>query len=66
MRINYAAGHGLISVESCEHWLEYRDNRNETAHQYGEGFAEATLELLPQFIIDAKELADVIGEDTDA
>ena len=61
----YAAKHGLISVESCEHWLKYRDNRNEKAHQYGEGFAEATLELLPQFIADAKELAGVIGEGTD-
>ena len=62
----HAARHGLISIESYEHWLKYRDNRNETAHQYGEGFAEATLALLPQFIADAKELAGVIGEDTDA
>ena len=61
----YAVKHGLISVESCERWLEYRDNRNDTAHQYGAGFAEMTLELLPQFIIDAKELAQVITEGSD-
>ena len=61
----YAAKHGLISVESCERWLEYRDNRNDTAHQYGEGFAETTLKLLPQFIADAKELAQVITEAED-
>ena len=61
----HAARHGLISVESCERWLEYRDNRKDTAHQYGEGFAETTLELLPQFIADAKELTGVIAEDTD-
>ena len=24
----------LISAESCESWLKYRDNRNDTAHQY--------------------------------
>lgn len=61
----HAAKHGLISVESCERWLEYRDNRNDTAHQYGEGFAETTLKLLPQFIVDAKELAQVITEGED-
>ena len=42
-----------------------RDNRNDTAHQYGEGFAETTLKLLPQFIADAKELAQVITEGED-
>ena len=61
----HAAKHGLISVASCERWLEYRDNRNDTAHQYGAGFAETTLKLLPQFIADAKELAQVITEGED-
>ncbi len=61
----HAARHGLISVAACERWLEYRDARNDTAHQYGEGFAEITLKLLPQFIIDARELASVIREQTD-
>ena len=35
-------------------------NRNETAHDYGAAFAEATLTLLPDFISDASHLADVI------
>ena len=61
----HAAKHGLISVESCERWLEYRDHRNDTAHQYGAGFAEATLALAPQFIADAKELVQVITEGED-
>ena len=56
----YAAKHCLISGEACERWLEYRATRNETAHEYGEKFAESTLELLPQFIADADELVDVI------
>ena len=64
-RFRHAAKHGLISVESCERWLEYRDNRNDTAHQYGEGFAETTLKLLPRFIDDAKEMAQVIAEGSD-
>ncbi len=61
----YAAKHDLISVEACERWLRYRDNRNDTAHNYGEKFAEETLELLPDFILDAKEMARVLAEETD-
>ena len=59
----HAAKHGLIAAESCERWLEYRDNRNDTAHQYGRDFAAQTLKLLPRFIADAKELANIIGAD---
>ncbi len=58
----YASKHGLISLQACERWFEYRDNRNDTAHLYGEDFAETTLTLLPQFIEDAKDLAQVISE----
>ena len=58
----HAARHGLIGPEACERWLEYRDNRNETAHDYGEAFADTTLTLLPDFITDAYHLADVIEE----
>lgn len=61
----HAARHGLISVAACERWLAYRDNRNDTAHRYGEGYAEATLRLLPEFIADARELAGVIAEEED-
>lgn len=56
----HAAKHGLIELAAVERWLRYRDNRNETAHDYGEGFAEATLKLLPAFIQDANSLATVI------
>ena len=55
----YAAKHCLISDDACERWLEYRAARNETAHEYGERFAERTLGLLPQFIVDADALAGV-------
>ena len=58
----HAAKHGVISADACERWLEYRDNRNETAHDYGEVFAEATLALLPSFLADARELADRLEE----
>ena len=40
-------------------------HRNDTAHDYGEGFAETTLKLLPGFITDAKALTGVIEEADD-
>ena len=61
----HANKHGLIGADACERWLTYRDNRNDTAHDYGEGFAEATLKLLPNFLSDAQALAAVIGEASD-
>ena len=61
----HAAKHDLLSVDACERWLAYRDNRNDTAHDYGEQFAETTIKLLPDFIADARELAGVIAEGTD-
>ena len=57
----HAARRGLLSIESCERWFEYRDNRNNTAYDYGEGFAETTLRLLPSFIDDAKSLALIVA-----
>ena len=59
----HAAKHGLIEAEACERWLRYRDNRNDTAHDYGEAFAVETLRLLPSFLADAKALADAIESD---
>ena len=61
----HAARHGLIESDVSERWLVYRDNRNDTAHHYGEGFAETTLKLLPGFIADAKALADMIDATPD-
>ena len=56
----HASKHGLLDTDAAERWLLYRDNRNDTAHDYGEDFAEATLKLLPAFVADAKALADMI------
>ena len=59
----HAAKHSLIEAAACERWLRYRDNRNDTAHDYGEAFAVETLKLLPSFLADAKALAAVIESD---
>ena len=58
----YAVKHTLITVEVCERWIKYRDNRNSTAHDYGKEFAEQTLKLLPDFILDANGLSKIIGD----
>ncbi|MBN8703234.1 MAG: nucleotidyltransferase substrate binding protein [Bacteroidetes bacterium] len=51
----------IISDETCERWLQYRDNRNNTAHDYGVNFAEETIKLLPKFIEDATHLSEAIN-----
>jgi nucleotidyltransferase substrate binding protein (TIGR01987 family) len=57
----HASLHGIIDVQMCERWLTYRDNRNSTTHDYGVGFAEDTIKLLPQFIDDAKSIIVAIN-----
>ena len=32
----HGAKHGLMPAEACERWLQYRDIRNASAHDYGE------------------------------
>jgi len=54
--LRLAATHDLMTLEEVERWFVYRDSRNNTAHDYGEGFAKETLVLLPGFIADAKTL----------
>ncbi len=52
----HAHKHRLLTQEEVERWLQYRDNRNNTAHDYGQSFAEETLLLLESFMIDVKHL----------
>jgi len=56
----YAAKHSLIELDMVERWFIYRDNGNDTAHNYGAGFAEQTLILLPDFIQDAYYIEKII------
>ncbi len=58
----HATLHSIINPETCKRWLIYRDNRNTTAHDYGLGFVEETLKLLPQFIEDVQALAIIINQ----
>jgi nucleotidyltransferase substrate binding protein (TIGR01987 family) len=56
----HAAKHGLLTKNDVEKWFKYRDNRNNTAHDYGRKFAEQTLSLIENFIQDAKKLKGII------
>ena len=60
--LRHAAKHGLMSTDQVERWFVYRDNRNSTAHDYGTGFAEDTLKLLPGFVADARALEATLRE----
>lgn len=60
--LRHATKHDLMSPAAVERWFAYRDNRNNTAHDYGAGFVEETLELLPRFISDARALESVLRE----
>ncbi len=60
--LRHAAKHDLLTTEAVERWFAYRDNRNSTAHDYGVGFAEETLKLLPAFVVDARTLEAVLRE----
>lgn len=59
----HAHKHSLLTEEETNRWLKYRDNRNNTAHDYGQAFAEETLTLTKDFLTDAKNLKKIIDND---
>lgn len=59
--LRHAGKHGLLSPEAIERWFAYRDNRDSTAHDYGEGFANETLMLMPGFLEDARRLEAILA-----
>lgn len=61
-----AGHHQLLSVDEVRGWLEYRDNRNLTSHDYGFELAEKTLPLIPQFLKDAQRIVAVIESQNDS
>lgn len=56
----YAHKHSLLTEAETARWMRYRDNRNNTAHDYGQSFAEETLELIEDFLSDAKRVKEVV------
>ncbi len=64
--LRHAGKHGLLDESGVERWLAYRANRNSTAHDYGEGFANVTLKLLPAYLRDVRLLASPLQAAFDA
>jgi len=64
--LRQAGRHGLLDQAAVSRWLAYRANRNSTAHDYGEGFANDTLKLLPAYLRDVRTLAIKLQEVFDA
>lgn len=59
----YANKHSLLDEDVVNRWFIYRDNRNNTAHDYGRAFAEETLKLIDDFIKDVESLKMIIEGD---
>ena len=64
--LRQAGKHGLLEIDEVSRWLKYRANRNTTAHDYGEDFANETMKLLPAYLQDARALADRLDEAANA
>lgn len=58
--LRLAAVHDLMTLDEVERWFAYRDNRNNTAHDYGQAFAEQTLVLIPDFLADVASLVETL------
>lgn len=56
----HALKFSLLNEAEVNRWFKYRDNRNNTAHDYGRAFAEETLLLIDDFIKDVSRLKEVI------
>lgn len=56
----------IISSELCERFLEYRENRNNTAHDYDVNLAEEMLVSIPRFILDARQFSGAINQQNHA
>jgi nucleotidyltransferase substrate binding protein (TIGR01987 family) len=54
--------HSILSIDEVDRWLNYRDNRNSTSHDYGEELANETLVIIEQFMIDVDNLIKVIDD----
>ena len=59
----YALKHSLLTEDEVARWFKYRDNRNNTAHNYGQKFAEETLTLVSSLISDARKVQEIISHD---
>ena len=53
---------GYGYTKNWEHWKEYYQKRNETAHEYNFVKSRKLIEIIPQFLEDTKYFIDKLGE----
>ena len=56
----HTALHGLMPLDVAERWLNYRDVRNQTAHDYGANYANQALAVMSTFAADARLVWQVL------
>ena len=58
---------GLGLLNNFENWIDYREKRNVTSHEYNDKWTYPILEIIPQFIEDVdfliKSLNEVLEDD---
>ncbi|MBF0628120.1 MAG: nucleotidyltransferase substrate binding protein [Magnetococcales bacterium] len=55
--LRLAARYDLLTLDEVERWFAYRDQRNATAHEYGERLVLEAMERLVDFVRDSRNLA---------
>ena len=64
-QISGGGGSGCLNLDTVEHWIEYRDCRNDSAYDYGEQYADKVLDVLPDFVADVYALISIIEDAAD-
>ena len=57
----HALKHSLLNEDEVNRRMKYRDNRNNTAHDYGKAFAGERLWLMDNFLQGGYHLKDIIN-----
>ncbi len=60
--LRLAARHNILTPDEVGRWFSYREARNETAHDYGEGLAENVLSLAKDFLKDVETLMNTLQQ----
>lgn len=53
--------YGLDLIENFENWVNYREKRNYTSHEYNDSHTYIIIELIPQFIKDVDFLINSLN-----
>jgi len=52
--------YGLSLISSFENWVDYREKRNDTSHEYSQEKSGAIIEIIPRFLADTDFLISAL------